>query len=125
MLHRIRIAAICFSLITPNAISGQEAKATKSRSFALKLLPGYKVQYFPTIDTAGGEIFKKDGLKIAFSGGMLMSKQAESVPSEDILWKKEQVINGHPLLCVYTRSRDLVATFSDAPPTNFEANIKS
>jgi hypothetical protein len=45
----------------------------------VRLLPGYRVQNYPILDTVGAKIYKKGGLEIEYSSGLLMEEEAIKV----------------------------------------------
>jgi hypothetical protein len=90
---------------------------TKETMSAVRLLPGYKIQSVPGIEGGlGGTIWKESGPKIEFVlFGMYFENPVRAAKPEDVLWKEEQVLNGYPSACVYTKSKELIVSF----PTKF------
>jgi len=126
MTNPRHFAAIFSAILMLFSIPRPESTTqTQPNNFMVRLLPGYRVQNYPTLDTVGAKIYKKGGLEIEYSSGSLMEEEASAITPDKILWKTKQIINGYPLTCVYTRSSDFVATFNDKSPTNFHAHIKS
>lgn len=127
MLKRTALVTIVLSLLFLPFGAGQEAgkNAAASPRLVIQLLPGYKFQNVPGLDTAGARIFKPGGLSIEFGSGEHMEKAADDLPSSKIYWKTRQTINGRQLTCAYTRSGYLVATFHDAIIADFEARIRN
>jgi len=103
----------------------QESSASAASRFDIKMLPGYRLQILPGLDTIGARIFRPGGLSIDFASGEHLQKKADELPSSKVYWKTKQTINGRLLTCAYTRSGYLVATFDDAFVVDFEARIRN
>jgi len=88
----------------------QESSASAASRFDIKMLPGYRLQILPGLDTIGARIFRPGGLSIDFASGEHLQKKADELPSSKVYWKTKQTINGRLLTCAYTRSGYLVAT---------------
>jgi hypothetical protein len=87
-----------------------QAKKTIS---AVRLLPGYRIQSVSGIEGGvGGRIWREGGPKIEFVVlDMYSEDSARTAKREDVLWREEQVLNGNPFACVYTKSKELVMSF--------------
>jgi hypothetical protein len=111
-----------------NLAIGQEKSPSKEESkmnSPIRLLPGYKVQAQPGIDTGGGRFWKEGGLDIHFSIGMLVFRYADSIPANQVQWRVEQIVNGNHVTCVFTKSEEFIVTVNEAPVSNFDAKITS
>jgi len=111
------------------AATAQEASASNTSDgirFPLRLLRGYKLQTAAGIDNGpNGKIWKENGPTIDFHIGPYFSEETESIRKEEILWREEQIVNGHSFTCVYTKSADLVISHQPLPVANFRARIHS
>jgi hypothetical protein len=98
----------------------------KKTLFPLRLLPGYKIQSVSGIEGGlGGRIWREGGPDIQFVVLDVYSEDPlRTVKREDILWREEQVLNGNPLACVYTKSKELVMSFP-AKASFFRAKVQS
>src|SRR5712672_3296483 len=72
---------------------------------------GYKIQVIPGIDSAGGKIWKDGGLTIEMELCCGFGNAAESIDKSQVLWRQEQTFNGQPVVCVYTKSKELIVSF--------------
>jgi hypothetical protein len=95
-------------------ISGQ-------RTFVV-LPAGYKIQVIPGIDSAGGKIWKDGGLTIEVELCCGFGNATESTDKNQVLWRQEQSFNGQLVVCVYTKSKELIVSFPKLT-TNFRAKI--
>ncbi len=91
----------------------------------MELLPGYKVTAKQGIDSMVGDISSKEaGLSISFD---MLGDAGSYVDSDTIkknmLWRREQTINGSRFILVYTRERYLYVTLP--PSTNFFARVRN
>jgi len=75
------------------------------------------------IDTWGGAIWKVGGLKIEWDSGLHVGVAADLVDKKDVAWRENQVINGQQVICVYTRSNDLIVSFPRLV-ANFQGHIQ-
>jgi hypothetical protein len=109
------------------AATSQEASAPNKSAgirFPLRLLRGYKLQAAAGTDNGpNGKIWKENGPTIDFHIGPYFSEATESIRKEEILWREEQIVNGHSFTCVYTKSADLVISHQPLPVANFQAKI--
>jgi hypothetical protein len=49
---------------------------------------------------------------------------AESIDKSQVLWREEQTINGQRVVCVYTKSKELIVSFPKLV-ANFRAKIRN
>lgn len=96
-------------------VRGQDKGTSQAKKAisAVRLLPAYKIQSVAGIEGgSGGSIWKEGGPKIEFVlGGMFSEDPVRTVKPEDVLWREEQVLNGYPSACVYTKSKELLVSF--------------
>jgi hypothetical protein len=127
MPRSIPIFTSALLFLALGSISAQDRNAARivasSRS-PVALLSGYKVQVIPGIDSSGGKIWKERGLTIEMELCCGFGNAAESVDKSQILWREEQTFNGQRVVCVYTRSKDLIVSFPKLV-TNFRAKIRN
>jgi hypothetical protein len=90
----------------------------------LKLLPGYKHEKLEGIDTRVGKIRKEGGFAFHYDIGRLAGNAARAQDKANLLWYKEQVVNGHPVQFAFTKDRMLFVTFPETS-ANFSGQPKS
>jgi hypothetical protein len=93
----------------------------------IRLLAGYVHRRGHGFDTAVGSIARKDGLVIEYDIGRLSGvytdcKDCGFIDGE--LWRKDQIVSGHDVRIVYTKSKRLVISFPETH-ANFYATVKS
>ena len=59
----------------------QESSASAASRFDIQMLPGYRLQILPGLDTVGARIFRPGGLSIDFASGEHLQKKADELPS--------------------------------------------
>jgi hypothetical protein len=124
---KIGIPAILFLLVaTWSTMTAQNPERPKGdiRVSPIGLLPGYKVQLVSGIDTGGGTIWKDGGPKIEFNCCGHFGVEADGIDKREVVWRKEQVLNGQPVICVYTKSKRLIVSIP-RQNVNFEGTIRS
>jgi hypothetical protein len=92
----------------------------------IRLLPGYVNTYVKPIDSAAaGSISKVGGLVISYDIG-LDAGHYEHNPqwTKRAVWQTEQVVGGKRVVCIYTKSRELLITFPD-DLANFHAKVRN
>jgi hypothetical protein len=101
------------------------AQQTDPTPGEIKLLPGYNHKTGQGLDSRVGRIWKEDGLKIEYDIGELAGDYATCKScgwTKGEVWRKQQVINGAPVICVFTKQRRLVISFPKAH-ANFYATV--
>ena len=97
----------------------------KTRS-PIQLLPEYKFQVGSTIEGGRhGKIWRQGGPSIAFDIDMYTPSAVDSVEKSQIAWREEQSRNPGRVICIYTKSQDLLITFVTPMPANFRSKIRS
>jgi hypothetical protein len=119
---KARLALVLLTgLLIPRAAS-QEPSVPGS----INLLPGYHHRAGQGIDSEVGIIWKKDGLTIHYDIGELAGDYTECGHScgwtDGELWRREQVLQGQRVICVFTSQRRLVVSFPEAH-ANFYATV--
>ena len=116
---------ILLSLLTLCPSGWTDSDATEKWKQMMGLLPGYRVTENQGIDSVVGNISKGAGrLTIHFDIFGATGNQADSEEVEkSTIWRREQKINGARVICVYTKSRDLIVTFPLS--ANFVARIRN
>jgi hypothetical protein len=117
-------AIIIHSLALANAIAQDTAPGPQAPRSSVRLLPDYKFMVLPGIDAGGVKIFKKLGPAILESFGLHVVNEADSIDKNQVLWRTEQTVNGKAVVCVFTKSQELVVTFPQGV-TNFRAKIRN
>ena len=126
-MKKISMLVITVLLLSAFSLAGW-SQDRNERSVAamspIELLPGYRMNWVPGIDTAGGTISKTSGIRIyvLLSGGS--ASQADLVAAKDVVWREDQVVNGRRVICVFTKSNDLVISFPQQV-ANFRAHIRN
>jgi hypothetical protein len=107
------------------AQNGMELKQKSEALSPVQLLPGYKLQIVPGVEGSGGTIWKRGGPTIGFNlPQCCFGNIADSIESTSVLWRQEQIINGQKVICVFTKSHELVITFPKSL-SNFQANVRN
>ncbi len=122
MLRNVAISLVL--IMSAGSLSAQSAKASGPRN--IRLLPGYvNTSVRPLDSAAGGRISKPHGLVIVYDIG-LAAGHYETDPewTDHARWRTEQVINGKRVVCIYSRSKQLLVTFPD-DSANFYAKIRN
>lgn len=126
MLRRTALAIVLIIVVVSNCrASGKGALAGEQNGWPVQLLPGFKWTFIRGIDSGGGMISNKDGLNIEVEFCCGFANEAEEVSKKLVLWREEQTVNGERVLVVFTKSRELIASFpiGTARATNFRAKI--
>jgi hypothetical protein len=127
-VRTIGFALPAFLICVFTLATGQEKPPSKEESkmrSPIRLLPGYKVQVQPGIDTGGARFWKEGGLDMHFSTGTYEFKEADSIPANQVQWRVEQIVNGNHITCVFTKSQEFIVTVNELPVSNFDAKIRS
>jgi len=91
---------------------------------AMKLLPRYIHKTERGIDTRVGSISKPDGLTIKYDIGRLAGQYANPYSKNEYVWYKEQIVGGQKVVCVLTKQKQIIATFTDSS-ANFFATVET
>ena len=93
----------------------------------IRLLPGFVHHRGQGIDSMVGSITRKDGLVIQYDIGKAAGVYTDCEWcgwTDGELWRRSQIVGGHEVRIVLTKSKRLVISFPDAP-ANFYATIGS
>jgi len=105
--------------------SGNTAKENHSLPSPIRLLPGYHAEIVSGWEGgAGGKFTKQGGPSIDFQMSLHTESAVESIDKAQVVWREEQTVNGQHVVCVYTRSRELVITFPSFV-ANFRTKIRN
>ena len=83
---------------------------------SIKLLDGFKHQRMQGIDSRVGKIWKENGLSIQYDIGAMAgnyAKQQRDYQADQLVWAKQQTINGARVELVLKKDRDLYVSFPD------------
>ena len=75
-------------------------------------------------DTRVGKVWKEGGLSFRYDIGRGAGNQVKALAKEDMLWYKEQVVDGRPVQLALTKDRMLYVTFPQSA-ANFYGTAKS
>jgi len=87
-------------------------------------LPEYKHEKEIGKDTRVGKIWKEEGVIFRYDIGRGAGNAVKAQEKENILWSKEQIIDGRPVQLALTKDRMLFVTFPEAT-ANFYGKAKS
>jgi hypothetical protein len=90
----------------------------------IKLLPGYKHQKEKGIDTRVGKVWKEGALAFEYDIGRLAGNAVKGQSKDNLLWSKEQIVEGHTVQLALTKDRMLYATFPQSS-ANFFGKVKT
>ncbi len=90
----------------------------------IKLLPGYKHEKMKGKDTRVGKVWKEGGLSFQYDIGRGAGNAAKAQEKSNILWFKEQVVQGRTVHLTLTKDRTLYVTFPHTS-ANFYGKAKS
>jgi hypothetical protein len=126
-MKKFSILTIAFFLfaVSPNTTAqSQDRKKCESAKSVLHLLPGYKVDVFWGIDSWSAKISKEGSITIELFQGLHVGVDADAVDKKDVAWREEQVVNGQQVICVYTKSNDLVVSIPQLA-VNFRGHTRN
>jgi hypothetical protein len=123
-LSLLAVAFFLFAISARTTAQNQNRKKCESETFVLQLLPGYKADVGWGIDTWGAKISKDGGITIELFQGLHAGVEAESVDQNDVAWREEQVVNGQRVICVYTKSNDLIVS-NRIKAVNFRGHVRN
>src|SRR5256885_13857321 len=75
------ISLFLLSPILGTGTEGTKDQASSASRFDIQMLPGYRLQILPGLDTIGARIFRPGGLSIDFASGEHLQKKADELPS--------------------------------------------
>ncbi|MCP5534802.1 MAG: hypothetical protein H7A51_01045 [Akkermansiaceae bacterium] len=121
-------ALLCFTVNSP-------AEAASPALGGMQLLKGYEHKVLQGIDSRVGIISKKDGLQIHYEIGSIpkpgspglggqFSDRAKLTPKQQLLWYREQTINGQPVHLAHCKDGLLLVSFPQKG-TNFRVQVNS
>jgi hypothetical protein len=123
-LSILTIAFFVFAVSANTTVQNQNRNKCEAKIFPLQLLPGYKVQEGWGIDGWQAEVRKDGGVNVELYQGLHNGVDAYSVDKKEVSWKDEQVVNGQQVICVYTKSNDLVVSIPHLA-VNFRGHIRN
>ncbi len=118
------IAPVLLFLSSTTTAQNQDKGKAEVKLSPVQLLAGYTLRVTPGIDTWAGAISKDGGMKIGIYQGLHVGIEAESVDKKDVAWREEQIVNGQQVICVYTKSSDLIVSFPRLI-VNFQGHIRN
>ena len=105
---------IMVGVLMISSASGQEPPTPGS----ISLLPGYHHRIGQGIDSKVGRIWKDKGLVIHYDVGELAGDYTECGRpcgwTKGEMWRREQLVQGQKVVCVFTNKRRLVVSFPGA-----------
>jgi hypothetical protein len=114
---RTTVAALAvFGILCGSGGRGEEPAPIPG---GIKLLPGYKHEKLQGIDTRVGKIWKEGGLTIRYDIGRLAGNHVKAHSRENLLWYKEQVVDGRTVQLALTLDRILHVTFPETTANFF------
>jgi hypothetical protein len=116
----LSLLAVCLSILSP------VVHADKLQTGSIALLDGYRVEMAPHgTDSFGGKIFKEGGLTIYYDN-LVNAGTRVNDPSlvKKTLWRKEQTLDGHRVILVFTKDNQLTISFPDWQ-ANFFGKVRS
>ena len=124
-MHRRRLIAASFAFLGILCISGSQAEDPANPTpGGIRLLPGYQHQKEVGKDTRIGKIWNEAGLTLRYDIGRGAGNMVKGQEKTNVLWSKEQVVDGHPVHLALTKDRMLFVTFPETS-ANFYAKTKS
>ena len=84
----------------------------------------YKHEKEKGIDTRVGKVWKEGGLTLRYDIGRLAGNAVKAQEKNNLLWYKEQVVDGRPVQLALTKDRTLYVTFPQTS-ANFNGKVKS
>jgi len=115
------------SALAPPSFKAQSGPMRwKDNHVPVRLLPGYKITGYAGFEgDIHGKIWKDGGPTIEYSlVDLYAGDTAGTIPKDQQLWREEQTVGPNHFVCVYTRSNELVVTFSQRAIANFRAKIR-
>jgi len=127
---KITIAIAVLSMLATAALA-----ADAPPPGGIKLLPGYSHTPRQGFDSIHGEISKKDGITIHYGIGRVrppggigiggdFTNAVESLPKEDVQWRKDQTVAGQPVQIALAKNNILYITFPKLG-ANFNVQTKT
>lgn len=126
-MTRISVAAVAMlflAVFSTGIAQNQGRKPGEATTFPVRLLPGYRVGVASDIDSWGAKIWKDGGVTIQLYAGRHIGIDADSIDEKDVDWRAEQVLNTQRVICVYTKSNDLIVSIPRLA-VNFRGHIQN
>jgi hypothetical protein len=93
------------------------------------LLPGYKIKSVNGFEGgSGGTIWREGGPSINFvEGDFYSQREVDSVPQDQVVWRRDEKIGDREFISIYTRSDELVMSLGGHhhPAADFRAKIRN
>ena len=129
MQMRITVAALAAvgMLTIPNDRTADVAAPADVAALGpgdITLLPGYRHEAERGKDTRIGRIWKEGGLTVRYDIGRGAGNAVKTHARDDLLWYKEQVVQGRQVLLGLTKDRTLYVTFPQTS-ANFSGKTMS
>src|SRR5580704_6279294 len=125
-----RFAFVCLSVCIgqSSSVEGYRPPQVHQTSAPgnVRLLPGYVNTSVKPIDSAAaGSIWKPGGLVISYDIGLDAGHyENDQQWTKRAVWETEQVVGGKRVVCIYTRSRELLIAFPD-DLANFHGKVRN
>ena len=87
-------------------------------------MPEYKHVKEKGKDTSVGKVWKEGGVTFWYDIGRLAGNAVKAQEKDNLLWYKEQVVDGGPVQLALTKDRILYVTFPQMS-ANFNGKVKS
>lgn len=120
----LRPTVAVFAVFGALCISGSRADEPATTPDGLKLLPEYKHEKEKGKDTHVGKYWKEGGVAFRYDIGRLAGNAVKAQEKDNLLWYKEQVVDGRPVQLALTKDRTLYVTFPQTS-ANFNGKVKS
>lgn len=125
-MHGYTRLPVIFTFILLSTIAGPAQNASTPPPGRISLLPNYIHRLGHSIDSLVGHISNE---KTGFSVGYDIGNGAGdfSVAGEfrkQAVWRREQTIHGHKVVCVFTKTKKLLIVYPD-DEANFIARIRN
>jgi len=118
------IVAVLAAVGTLCIASGRAADVAAPAPGDIKLLPGYRHEAERGKDTLIGKVWKEGGLTFRYDIGRGAGNAVNAHAKNDLLWCKEQVVQGRQLLLGFSKDRTLYVTFPQTS-ANFSGKVAS
>ncbi|HXX20126.1 MAG TPA: hypothetical protein VEJ46_12050 [Candidatus Acidoferrum sp.] len=123
-----RWLAVVFALslsayYSPTKAQTGNKEPAKPKMSPVRLLPNFKFRLVRGIDTWGATIWNNNGVKVELNQGLHVGVATDLVDRSDVVWHEEQVVNGHKVACVYTKTHHLIVSFPELF-ANFDGGVR-
>jgi hypothetical protein len=127
-MNRKRVCYLILLLLLSSQACGQKSTPpvqNRPSKTPFAMLPDYKVEVYQRIEGGyAGKVWKRGGITMWYGQGVDSGVDTDSVKTQDILWKQEQVINKRKVQCLYTKTHELVVSFP-LLAANFRAKART